>query len=77
MGNGGSHDADVELKGNGDLIYEDALIIAYSQIGKVLVTFTPKECDCIVDRAKQFKWEGHFLYECYCHLQHKTTNIVK
>jgi hypothetical protein len=47
MGNGGSHDAYVELKDDGALIYEDALVIAYLQIGKVLVRFPPKECDCI------------------------------
>jgi hypothetical protein len=61
MGNGGAHDANVESKGNGALIYEDALVIAYLQISKVLDRFTPKECDCIVHRAKQFKWEGNFL----------------
>ncbi len=52
MGNGGSHDAYVEPKGNGALIDENALVIAYLQIGKVLIRFTPKECDCIVHRAK-------------------------
>jgi hypothetical protein len=47
MGNGGAHDVDVELKDDGAIIYEDALVITYLQIGKVLVRFTPKECDCI------------------------------
>lgn len=61
MGNGGSHDAYVEPKGDGALTYENALVIAYLQIGKVLIRFTPKECDYIVHRAKQFKWEGNFL----------------
>jgi hypothetical protein len=61
MGNGGSHDADVEPKGDDASIYEDTLVIAYSQVGKVLVRFSPKECDCIVHRAKRFKWEGNFL----------------
>jgi hypothetical protein len=61
MGNGGSHDAYVESKGDGALIYEDALVIAYLQIVKVLVRFTPKECNCIMHRAEQSKWEGNFL----------------
>jgi hypothetical protein len=52
MGNEGSHDAYVEPKGNGALIYENVLVIAYLQIGIVLIRFTPKECDCIVHRAK-------------------------
>ncbi len=47
MGNWGAHDVDVEPKDDGAFIYEDALIITYLQIGKVLVRFTPKECDGI------------------------------
>jgi len=45
MDNGDSHDdQDIELEGNGALdIHEDAPIIAYLQVGEILVGLTPKE----------------------------------
>jgi hypothetical protein len=45
MDNVDSHDdQDIELEGNGALdIHEDALVIAYLQIGEVQIGFTPKE----------------------------------
>ncbi len=50
---GNSHNVDMELKGNGALkIYDDALVIAYLQVGEVLIGLTPKEWDHVVHRAK-------------------------
>jgi hypothetical protein len=49
MGNEDYCDVNIELKGNVALnIYEDASIIAYLQIGEILIGFTPKENDHIV-----------------------------
>jgi len=47
----------MDMEGNGALdIYDDAPIIAYLQAGEVLIRLTPKERDCVVHRAKWFKW---------------------
>jgi len=49
MGNGDFHDVDIEPKGNVALIiHEYAFIIAYLQVGEILIGFTPKESDHIV-----------------------------
>ncbi len=57
---GDPHDVDMESKGNGVLdIYDDALVIAYLQAGEVPIGLTPKEKDCVVHKAKRFKWEGN------------------
>jgi hypothetical protein len=59
---GDPHDVDMELKGNGALdIYDDASILAYLQESEVPIGLTPKEKDCVVHRAKWFKWEGNSL----------------
>jgi hypothetical protein len=59
MDDGDPHDVDMELEGNCALdIFDDALVIAYLQVGEVLIKLTPKERDCVVHRAKRFKWEG-------------------
>jgi hypothetical protein len=43
----------MELRGNGALkIYDDALVIAYLQVGEVLIGLTPKEWDHVVHKAK-------------------------
>jgi hypothetical protein len=50
---GDSHDADMELEGNGvQDIYEDAFVIAYLQVGEILIRLTLKEQDHVVHRAK-------------------------
>jgi hypothetical protein len=54
MGNGDSHDMDIELKGDGALnIDEDALVIAYLLISEIPVGLTSKECDlsCIMSNG--------------------------
>jgi hypothetical protein len=52
----------MELEGNGALdIYDDAPIITYLQVGEVPIGLTPNEKDCVVRRAKRFKWEGNSL----------------
>jgi hypothetical protein len=57
---GDPHDVDMESEGNGALdIYDDALVIAYLQVGEVPIGLTPKERDHVVHRAKRFKWEGN------------------
>jgi hypothetical protein len=40
-------------------ICEDAHVIVYLQKGEVLVGWTPKECEWVVHKAKQFKWESN------------------
>jgi endo-alpha-1,4-polygalactosaminidase (GH114 family) len=66
-GNKNSCDLDIQLEGDGALdISENALIIAYLQVGEVLdVRLTPKEHDHVVHRAKQFKWEGNSLLQVW------------
>ncbi len=50
---GDSHDVDMELEGNGARdIYDNAFVIAYLQVGEVLIKLTPKERDHVVYRAK-------------------------
>jgi len=50
---GDSHDVDMELEGNGvQDIYEDAFVIAYLQVGEILIRLTLKEQDHVVHRAK-------------------------
>ncbi len=62
MGNGESHDEDIELKGNSALdIHEDAFVITYLQVDEVFVGLTPKEQNRIMYRAKWFRWEGNSL----------------
>jgi len=62
MDDGDPHDVDMELEGNGALdIYDDALVIAYLQVGEIPIGLTPKERDHVVHRAKQLKWEGNSL----------------
>jgi hypothetical protein len=62
MGNGESHDEDIELKGNSALdIHEDALVITYLQVGEVFVGLAPKEQDCVMHRSKWFRWEDNSL----------------
>ncbi len=64
MDDGDSHDVDMDLEGNGALdIYDDAFVIAYLQVGEVLVGLTPKERDHVVHKAKRFKWEGNSLLQ--------------
>jgi hypothetical protein len=54
---------DIELKGHNALnIHDDALIITYLEIGENLIGLTSKEWDCVVHRAKQFKWVGNFHF---------------
>lgn len=64
MGNGKSSDANIESEGDGALdIHQNAYIIAYLQVCKILVGLTSKECDRVVDKVKLFKWEGNsFLH---------------
>ncbi len=53
MDDGDPHDVDMELEGNGAVdIYDDALIIAYLQIGEIPIEITPKERDHVVHRTK-------------------------
>jgi len=61
---GDSQDADMEVEGNGAWdIYDDAFVIAYLQVGEVLIRLIPKEWDHVVHRAKWLKWEGNsFLW---------------
>jgi hypothetical protein len=60
MGNGDSHEVDVELENEGALdIHEDALVITYLQGGEILIGLTPKEHDRVVHRANQFRWEAN------------------
>jgi hypothetical protein len=60
MGNGDSHEVDMELESKGVLdIHEDALAITYLQGGEVLIGLAPKECDHVVHRTKQFRWEDN------------------
>ncbi len=62
MDDGDPHDVDMELEGNGALdIYDDALVIAYLQVGEIPIRLTPKERDRVVHRAKRLKWEGNSL----------------
>ncbi len=62
MGNGESHDEDIEVKGNSALdIHEDALVITYLQVGEVFVGLTPKEQDHVMHRSKWFRWESNSL----------------
>ncbi len=43
MDDGDPHDVDIESKGNGSLdIYDDAPIIAYLQVGEILIGLTPQ-----------------------------------
>jgi hypothetical protein len=50
----------MESKGNSALdIYDDEFVIAYLQVGEILIGLTPKERDHIVHRAKWFRWEGN------------------
>jgi hypothetical protein len=45
MGDGDSHDVDIELDGDGALnTYDDAHVITYMQVGEVLGGLTSKEC---------------------------------
>jgi hypothetical protein len=60
MGNGDFHEVDMELQSKGVInIHEDALVITYLQGGKFLIRLIPKECDHVVHRAKQFRWEDN------------------
>jgi len=62
MDDGDPHDVDMESKGSGALyIYDDALVNTYLQVGEVPIGLTPKEKDCVVHKAKRFKWEGNSL----------------
>jgi hypothetical protein len=64
MDDGDPHDVDMESKGNGALdIYDDALVIAYLQASEIPIGLIPKKRNCVVHRAKRFKWEGNsFLW---------------
>lgn len=64
MGNGKFSDINIELEGDGALNnHQNAYVIAYLQVCKVLVGLIFKECDHVVDKAKWFKWEGNsFLH---------------
>jgi hypothetical protein len=56
------HDVDMESEGNGSLdIYDDAFVIAYLQVGNFFIRLTPKERDCVVHKAKWFKWKSNSL----------------
>jgi hypothetical protein len=58
---GDPHDVDMQVGGGNDAfdIYDDALVIAYLQVGEVLIGLTPKKRDNVVHRTKWFKWEGN------------------
>ncbi len=61
-----SHDVDMELEGNGvQDIYENVFVIAYLQVGEILIRLTPKERDHVVHRAKWFKWEGNSFLQMW------------
>jgi hypothetical protein len=63
---GDPHHVDMESKGNGALdIYDDAPIIAYLQATEVPIGLTPKERDCVVHKAKRFKWEGNSFLQMW------------
>jgi hypothetical protein len=69
---GDPHDVDMESKGNGALdIYDDALIIAYLQVGEIPIGLLPKEGDHVVHKAKWFKWESNFLLRMWANGQVK------
>jgi hypothetical protein len=62
MGNGESHDKDIELKGNSALdIHDDALVITYLQVDEIFIGLAHEEQDHIMYRAKWFRWEGNSL----------------
>ncbi len=66
MGNGDYCDVNIEPKGNVALnIHEDAFIIAYLQVGEILIGFTPKESDHIVEKVKQPKWESNSFLQMW------------
>jgi hypothetical protein len=72
MDDGDLHDVDMELEGNGALdIYDDALVIAYLQAGEVPIGLTLKEKDCVVHKAKWFKWEGNSFLQMWANGQVK------
>jgi len=60
MGNEDFRDVDIEPKGNVALI-----IIAYLQVGEILIGFTPKESDHIVQKVKQSKWESNSFLQVW------------
>ncbi len=78
MDDGDPHDVDMELEGNGALhIYDDALVIAYLQAWEILIGLTPKERDCVVHRAKRFKWEDNSLLWMWAYGQVKVVFCPK
>jgi hypothetical protein len=53
MGSGNSLNNNDELEGNGALnIHIDLLVMAYLQVGEVLMGLTPKEWDWVVHKMK-------------------------
>jgi hypothetical protein len=50
----------MESEGNGALnIYDDAPIVVYLQACEIPIWLSPKKRDCVVHKAKWFKWEGN------------------
>jgi hypothetical protein len=65
MGNGHSHDVDIELKCDGSLnIHEDACIIAYLQVSEIPIGLTPKECDSSCISSSSSNEEVILSYMC-------------
>ncbi len=46
-------------------IHLDLPIMAYLQVGEILMGLTPKEWYRVVHRVKQFRWEGIFLLQVW------------
>lgn len=44
-------------------------VIAYLQVGEVLVELTPKECDQVTHKAKRFKWNYNSFSQMWMYEQ--------
>jgi len=54
-----SHGVKIVLEGDDAFdIHDDAFVIAYLEVGEVLIGLTSKEWNHVMHGAKQFKWEG-------------------
>ncbi len=72
MNDGDPHDVDMESKGNDALdIYDNEPTITYLQVCEIPIGLAPKERDCVVHRAKQFKWEINSLLQMWVNGQVK------
>ncbi len=66
MGDRNSENDDDESKGNNALdILLDLPVMAYLQVGEVLMGLTPKEWDRIIHKVKCFWWEGSLLLQVW------------